>query len=242
MSRVSKRTGRTYSLELGGGNLPSTSQAGPPTAPSGPAPAPASPSVSQEKGEGPPTSATCGPSSSVSSASTALQQSLANRLHQRLGATGSPEYSLTWKAWAMPSREPICALRASAPRTSGNGCGGWPTPTLGNAMGSQAAKDASATGRRPDGSKATVSLNGVARLAGWGSPMSRDYKDGDCDLSKSPVKGHLGRMSLCSSSAPMGKRGVLNPDFVRWLMGFPAAHLNSAPTATPLSRKSRQSS
>jgi len=40
---------------------------------------------------------------------------------------GSPEYSLTWKAWDMPQREPICALRASARRISGSGCSGWPT-------------------------------------------------------------------------------------------------------------------
>lgn len=49
---------------------------------------------------------------------------------------------------------------------------GWPSPTVGNATGSQMAKDASATGRRPDGSKATVSLNAVAQLAGWATPTS----------------------------------------------------------------------
>ena len=48
---------------------------------------------------------------------------------------------------------------------------GWPTPTVGNADGSQMAKDASATGRRPDGSQATVSLNGVAQVAGWATPV-----------------------------------------------------------------------
>lgn len=49
---------------------------------------------------------------------------------------------------------------------------GWPSPTVGNATGSQAAKDASATGRRPDGTKATVALNPVAQLAGWPTPMA----------------------------------------------------------------------
>lgn len=51
---------------------------------------------------------------------------------------------------------------------------GWPTPTVGNAMGSQMAKDASSTGRRPDGSKATVSLNHVATLAGWATPTANE--------------------------------------------------------------------
>ena len=49
---------------------------------------------------------------------------------------------------------------------------GWPTPTKGNADGSQMAKGASTTGRRPDGSKATVSLNQVAQTAGWPTPMA----------------------------------------------------------------------
>jgi hypothetical protein len=54
----------------------------------------------------------------------------------------------------------------------------WPTPTVGNATGSQMGKDASATGRRPDGSKATVSLAAVSRLAGWVSPTAEDGRRG----------------------------------------------------------------
>ena len=56
---------------------------------------------------------------------------------------------------------------------------GWPTPTVGNATGSQAAKDASATGRRPDGSKATVSLQPVAQLAGWPTPTAKIAAGGE---------------------------------------------------------------
>ena len=58
---------------------------------------------------------------------------------------------------------------------------GWPTPTKGNADGSQMAKDASATGRRPDGSKATVSLNQVSQMAGWVT-TTRDWKDSETDI------------------------------------------------------------
>lgn len=50
----------------------------------------------------------------------------------------------------------------------------WPTPTKGNADGSQIAKDASATGKRPDGSKATVSLNQVAVESSWSTPQAAD--------------------------------------------------------------------
>jgi len=41
---------------------------------------------------------------------------------------GSPLFALTWKAWAMPSGPPICALRASGLHTSGNGSTSWPSP------------------------------------------------------------------------------------------------------------------
>ena len=66
----------------------------------------------------------------------------------------------------------------SALRTSASDCAGWPTPTKGNADGSQIAKGASPTGRRPDGSKATVSLNQVAQLSGWVSPTAVDGSRG----------------------------------------------------------------
>jgi hypothetical protein len=42
------------------------------------------------------------------------------------------------------------------------------------------------------------------------------------------------------STAPMVKRGALNPEFVCWLMGFPPEWESCAPTEMPSSRKSRQ--
>jgi hypothetical protein len=73
-------------------------------------------------------SGTCGQSGSVSLRSANLQSSLENRLRARMDVNGSPEYSLTWKHWAMPSREPICALRASAHPMYGKEFIGYPTP------------------------------------------------------------------------------------------------------------------
>jgi hypothetical protein len=59
-----------------------------------------------------------------------LQRSLASKLQARLGAIGSPEYSLTWKTWTIGQREPICALRAAALPTYVRAYGGVPpTPT-----------------------------------------------------------------------------------------------------------------
>jgi hypothetical protein len=79
----------------------------------------------------------------------------------------------------------------------------------------QMAKNASATGRRPDGSKATVSLNQVATLA-------------------------HGAISN-GSNAQTEKRGQLSPAFSLWLMleNFATAWLSCAPQETRLYRKPR---
>jgi len=85
--------------------------------------------------------------------------------------------------WPSPNahdgRRPGCDLKSTQGGNLSTDAhlAGWPTPTKGNAEGSQMGKDASSTGRRPDGSKATVSLNQVAQTAGWCSPSARDWKD-----------------------------------------------------------------
>jgi len=96
----------------------------------GPVPVPASLSAVQEKLKDFATRGTCGPLFEGSSPSAILQSSLESRLRARMAGRGSPEFALTWKEWDMPSGLPICALRASAPRTSGNGSTGWPTPMV----------------------------------------------------------------------------------------------------------------
>ncbi len=45
-----------------------------------------------------------------------------------------------------------------------------------------------------------------------------------------------------SKPEPTESRGQLSPDFVCWLMGYPAGHLNYADLETPLSRRSRKKS
>ena len=88
----------------------------------------ASPSVSQAPSVAAQMSATYGLRSSASSASAALQASLANRLPALLDSLGSTMFALTWKEQVTPQRRRICAQLARGLPTSGSGCTGWLTP------------------------------------------------------------------------------------------------------------------
>lgn len=116
------------------------------------------------------TSAICGQPFESLFAHTSLQSSLANRLHQRMAAYGSPEYSLTWKEWPINGQEPICALRASGRRTSDSGSTGWPSPQAHDRT-RPGAGTMERGGRNSD-------LNTTAQTAGWASPRSTDAKCG----------------------------------------------------------------
>lgn len=96
-----------------------------------------------------------------------------------MASRGSTLFKLTWKERATPSGRLICALRASAHRTSGNGCGSWPTPC---------------TQDGPNGGPGQGSdrLPGAAALASWATPAARDHKDGG-SVGTVPVNGLPGR-------------------------------------------------
>jgi hypothetical protein len=129
---------------------------------------------------------TSGPSSLASLVSAALQSSLGSRLRAQLDGHGSPLYGMTWKDWAMASGPQICALRASAPRTSakdsgGEALAGWPTPsTMDNGNSGDAWEE-----RRKKIKEKGINGNGfglilpMAAQTGWPTPRVSDFKGAD---------------------------------------------------------------
>ena len=182
-----------------------------------------------------------------------------NRLRERLATVGSMEFALIWKEKTTPAGESIFQLSRSTPRTFGSASIGspatWPTPTKADGDGGHGMGTASATGRRQNGTKITVSLPGVVKIVStWPTPRAVDGDKGSrtpegCekeiarkgrldDLPSTIV--HLSGTPTFGSPDQTEKPGALNPAFPCWLMGYPTAWDDCAPTATPSSRRSRQ--
>lgn len=161
------------SAEFSAGPMPCVSPDGKIPAESGPALARVSPSRPLANAKEPQTSATYGPSGSISSVSAALSESLASRLQARLGMDGSMEYRQTWKRKVTPAGRLYWAHTASARRTSGNDCGGWPTPQAHDVSGRSEGQKAK------HGTKHGCScLVQTARMAGWNTPRATDGSNG----------------------------------------------------------------
>jgi len=83
----------------------------------------------------------------------------------------------------------------------------------------------------------------------WSTPRSSDVEKGGPNMAFGAGGTPLPAQAACqtgqppsSNAEPTASRGQLNPDFVCWLMGYPAGWLNYADSATPSSPKSRRKS
>lgn len=154
----------TSSQALVFGPMPCAPQAGQMTDLFGLVPVRANLSARQAKALRLMTSGTCGQTSTISSASAALQQSMESRLQARMQTLGSTLYTLTWKPWVMPSGRLRSRLRASVRRTSATEPTGWPTPRANDGTGDKI----------PPGREGGLALKQAALLAGWPTATSTD--------------------------------------------------------------------
>lgn len=109
----------------------------------------------------------------------------------------------------------------------------WPTPT------SRDGKDGSYTPNVP--------LNGLLGRMVWATPRATDGEKGGPGMQFGrgtglPLPAQAFGTTQNSASAQTEKRGALNPEFVFWLMGFPAEWVSCALAAMQSFRRSQQKS
>ena len=190
-----------------------------------------------------------------------VQTTASGRRFYRLAASGRRTSASEYGSWptpdaqlmndgADPEKHRARLERLKEKHNNGNGAGlplaqaahlsTWPTPTQPSG-GQTVPEGTTATGKRPDGKKAQVTLKDVASLAGWRTPSLEMETGGSyCDPVKVQARIAAGHQvylkdqamlvqSTASGPTPNGSPaeitniGQLNPALSRFLQAYPEA-------------------
>lgn len=176
---------------------------------SGAAVSPASLTALQERASARKTSAISARTSKGSSQPADPQSMWESRLRQRLGAIGSTECILTWKASATPAGRSLSRLVPSIRPIDEIDFGLWPTPTS-----LAKAKD----GNNEAGNSA--GLVAIRKHALWATASARDWKDspGMATTGVNPdgsTRNRLDQLPRQAALYPTPKASAAGPDFAK---------------------------